>query len=153
MLAAEGASFVLGEIKSLPFHCESIECEQGIVKRFTHTSQTLGGLHRSEHAGDTAQHTHCGTCLHIGNGWRLGEQAAVASGAGTVCHHLAGISADAPHAERLSEHHTGIVDQIFGGKVVCPVNHKVVWTNEFQRIVFAEINLMLGDVEIGVDGF
>ena len=69
-----------------------------------------------------------------------------------MSHHLSCISVYATDAERFAEHHTGIIHEILGGEIVCPINDKIIVADDVQCIVLAQEKRYLCGLHIRVQG-
>src|SRR5207245_10282243 len=67
--------------------------------------------------------------------------------------HLSVEPKDAAVDDGLSEQHTGIVDQVTGGKVVTPVDDQVVVLENADHVVAGQSLLVRHDLAIGVEVF
>ena len=155
MVSAQGALCVMLKVEGVPLHGERIEGQQRIGQRIAYAGNTLDGLcslHSAQHPRNGSEHPNHGACLHILFLGRLGEQTSVTCRPRQMSHHLSCISVYATDAERFAEHHTGIIHEILGGEIVCPINDKIIVADDVQCIVLAQEKRYLCGLHIRVQG-
>ena len=135
-------------------HLQRIEEQQPAHQRVSDAQQTfdrLNSLYASDDSGQHAQHARFLATRHLSGRRGFRVQAAVT---GTIerfeNRRLSLKPEEASVDVRFLRQHAGVVNQVAGGKVVAPIHHHLVATDDLHNVLGGQPGVVLDDSDVGV---